>query len=221
MINTDALAGIRLFRGIEPSALGELLSCLGARVADYRKNDLMVEEGDAVDEFGVILSGHARSVKWDASGRVIILTLLERGGEFGVLVAAKQGSVSPVTIQAQDDVSVLFIPYRRLVTRCERSCGSHEALLQNYVGILADKGLELHERINCLLRPSAREKILVYLRRISCEQGSLAVELPLNRGEMASYLNIERSALSRELSAMQRDGLIAYRRNEFLLADER
>jgi CRP-like cAMP-binding protein len=151
---------------------------------------------------------------------VIILTLLEPGGEFGVLVAARTGSTSPVTVQAQDDVSVLFLPFQRLVSPCGRGCGSHETLLRNYIGVLADKGLELHERINCLLRPSAREKILVYLHRVSHEQGSQTISLPFNRNEMASYLNIERSALSRELSAMKRDGLIEYHRNTFRVLPE-
>ena len=48
--------------------------------------------------------------KWDTSCRVIILTLLEKGSEIGVLLAAQPEKESPVSIQAQDDVSVLMIP---------------------------------------------------------------------------------------------------------------
>jgi CRP-like cAMP-binding protein len=213
----QALVGMRLFRGIPAEELTGLLECLGARRKSYAKDEMIIQEGDAVEEFGVIVSGHARSVKWDASGRVIILTLLEPGSEFGVLVAATPGSISPVTIQAQDDVTVLFLHFRSLITRCSKGCARHETLLQNYIIILADKGLELHERINCLLRSTAREKILAYLRRISREQGSPTVELPLNRAEMAAYLNIERSALSRELSRMQSDGILEFERNRFVL----
>ena len=34
---------------------------------------------------------------------------------------------------------------------------------------------------------------------------------------MADYLNLDRSALSKELSAMQRDGLISFSKNQFTL----
>jgi Mn-dependent DtxR family transcriptional regulator len=34
---------------------------------------------------------------------------------------------------------------------------------------------------------------------------------------MAEYLNVERSALSRELSKMKRDGLISYKKNYFVI----
>ena len=56
-----------------------------------------------------------------------------------------------------------------------------------------------------------------YLLRVSCEQQSRTFSIPMNRNEMADYLNIERSALSRELSRMKRDGLIDYHRDSFKL----
>ena len=54
-----------------------------------------------------------------------------------------------------------------------------------------------------------------YLLRVSREQQSRTITIPMNRNEMAEYLNIERSALSRELSCMKRDGLIDYHNNRF------
>ncbi len=97
------------------------------------------------------------------------------------------------------------------------ACPRHEKLLRNYLGIVAEKGLVLHERIDCLLKPSLREKIMNYLLRVSREQQSRTFSIPMNRNEMADYLNIERSALSRELSRMKRDGLIDYHRDSFKL----
>ena len=111
----------------------------------------------------------------------------------------------------------MFIPYDNLVSRCERACPQHETLLKNYIGVVAEKGLVLHERISCLLKPTLREKILAYLLRASREQRSRTFSVSLNRNAMSAYLNIERSALSRELSYMKRDGLIDYHRNSFKL----
>ena len=43
------------------------------------------------------------------------------------------------------------------------------------------------------------------------------ITVPFSREDMAAYIGTDRSALSRELSAMKREGLIDYRKNVFVL----
>lgn len=213
----EDLVQTKLFFGIKSKEIAGLLGCIHARRAEYAKDEMIIAEGSRVHEFGIMLSGHGRSIKWDASDRLIIITLLQKGSEIGVLLAANPEYESPVSVQALDDVSMLLIPYDRLLARCAKACSHHETLLRNYIGIVAEKGLILHERINCLLKPSLRDKILTYLLRVSREQQSRTVSIPMNRNVMSEYLNIERSALSRELSKMKSDGLIDYHKNNFRL----
>lgn len=215
----EDLAQTNLFSGIAADEIPGLLDCIHARRVEYAKGDLIVEEGQSVYECGVMLSGHGRSIKWDAADRLIIVTLLEKGSEIGVMLAASLEHKSPVSVQAQDDVAVLHIPYDRVIARCPKGCPKHEKLLRNYIHIVAEKGLVLHERMDCLLKPTLRDKILTYLLRVSREQQSKTFSIPMNRNAMAEYLNIERSALSRELSNMKRDGLIDYHKNRFRLMD--
>lgn len=189
--------------------------CMKARRINYTNGDIIIEAGVTTDEFGIMLEGSAKSIKWDASGRQVIITMVEKGGAIGALLAASNGRVSPLTVQATSDATVLMFPYKQLLARCEKNCHHHEQLLQRYITIIAEKGLELHERINCLLEPTVREKILTYLYKISHEKNSYEFILPINRNIMAEYLNVERSALSRELSRMKRDGLIDYNKNNF------
>lgn len=214
----EALAQTKLFSGITPNEIVGLLRCVHARRVEYQKGEMIITEGSKVSHFGVMLSGHARSIKWDAADKLIILTLLQSGSEIGVLLAASPEHESPVSVQAQDDVAVLLIRYDRMLALCEKACAGHERLLRNYIGIVAEKGLLLHERIDCLLKPSLRAKIMNYLSRVSHEQQSRMFSIPMNRNEMAEYLNIERSALSRELSCMKRDGWIDYHKNSFKLS---
>ena len=81
--------------------------------------------------------------------------------------------------------------------------------------MVAEKSMVLHERIDCLIRHSVKEKVLAYLNRVAKEQRSYTIKLHLNRNELAQYLNVERSALSRELSRMMDDGIIEYKKNMF------
>lgn len=213
----EDLKQTNLFLDIEPQDIDGLLDCLCTKCTHYVKGDYIIEEGNKIYDFGIVLSGHGRAIKWDPSDRLIVITLLKKGSEIGVILAASLDHKSPVTVQAQDDVLVLQIPFERVLTRCEKACPRHDKLLRNYINIVAEKGLVLHERIDCLLRPTIREKILTYLLRVSSEQQKRIFTIPMNRNVMAEYLNVERSALSRELSYMKRDGIIDYHKNSFRL----
>ena len=42
-------------------------------------------------------------------------------------------------------------------------------------------------------------------------------DLPFNRQQLADYLNLDRSALSKELCRMRDEGLLTFRKNHFVL----
>lgn len=46
-------------------------------------------------------------------------------------------------------------------------------------------------------------------------QDSNKITIPFDRQQLADYLNTDRSALSKELIKMKKDGLIEYRKNVF------
>ena len=47
------------------------------------------------------------------------------------------------------------------------------------------------------------------------EKGSYKFSIPFSRSQLADYLCVDRSALSRELSKMQAEGIISFNKNEF------
>ena len=194
----DVLESAALFAGIKPELIPGLLRCIGAREVKVPKGGRIIKEGEPAAQFGILLSGSGRSVKTYAEGRVILIMLLSPGSK-------------------DEDSSILMVWFAGLMARCAEHCPQHERLIQNYAGVVARKGLILHERSDCLLRPTVREKIMAYLNRASREQGGFSIKLPPDRSAMAEYLNVDRSALSRELSSMKRDGLINYYKSNFEL----
>ena len=79
---------------------------------------------------------------------------------------------------------------------------------------LAQKVLDMNDRVRVLLKHSLREKITAFLDLYKEENGC-GFSVPLSREEMAEYLGCDRSALSRELARMSGDGIIEYNRNSF------
>jgi CRP-like cAMP-binding protein len=206
-----------LFAGIAPNDLEALLGCIHARRREYEKNQMVLREGDKISEIGIVLSGRGRSIKEDLSGKTVIVTLLEKGSLIGVLLAASRERQSPVSVQALEHLTVLFIPIENVLQRCAKVCPRHDRLLRNVLDGIAEKALVLHDRNDCLIKPTVREKVLTYLTREAKAQKSHTLTIPFDRNAMAEYLNVDRSALSRELSQMRKAGLIDFYKNNFRL----
>ncbi|WP_207647646.1 helix-turn-helix domain-containing protein [Butyrivibrio sp. TB] len=52
---------------------------------------------------------------------------------------------------------------------------------------------------------------------LTLSSASDSCTIPFDRQQLADYLNLERSALSKELGKMKKDGLIEVRKNHFIL----
>ena len=72
-------------------------------------------------------------------------------------------------------------------------------------------------RVSFLSEPCLRRRVRLFLQVCRSRQGSDCFRLSLSREEMAAYLAVNRSALSRELSRLQQEGLIEFNRNSFRL----
>jgi CRP-like cAMP-binding protein len=219
MINShiEVLKKSPLFSDFSRKDIQEILNCLDAYILNYRKDEIILSEGDNVENIGIILSGYGRSIKNDLSGKTIIVTLLRPGSPIGILLASNQNRKSPVSIQALDYLCVLFIPFSNVIRKYPKLCRRHEKLLYNIFDNISEKAMILHDRNDCLIKSTIREKVLTYLSMTSKEQESESFYIPFDRNAMAEYLNVDRSALSRELSKMKRDGLIDYYKNQFIL----
>ena len=87
--------------------------------------------------------------------------------------------------------------------------------LNNLLSILATKNVNLNQKIECLSQRTTREKILNYLTGKSIQNNSKTFEIPYDRQGLADYLCVERSAMSVEISKLQKEGLIKTNKNYF------
>lgn len=85
--------------------------------------------------------------------------------------------------------------------------------------VSARKNLSLSRRILHTSPKSIRARVISYLSDQAAREGSLEVTIPFNRQQLADYLEVDRSALSNELSKMQKEGLLTVNRNTFRLPE--
>lgn len=211
------LQGTPLFAGIAPKDLEAALHCLGARVGCYDGGGFVFRAGDPVSRVGIVCRGEVQVIREDVFGNRTILTNLRAGEMFGEVFACAKITRLPVGVVATQESEIALIDYRRIVTSCPSSCAFHTRLIENMLGILAEKNLMLNRRIEIFSARSTRGKLLAYLSIQAREQGTAKFTIPYNRQELADFLAVERSAMSAELGRMRDDGLIRFHRSEFEL----
>ncbi len=204
-----------LFDGISISTLNSILNCIGTTEKEYKRNEFILHEGDNIELIGIVVSGSVKVIKTDLNGNEIIITEVYQGDMFGEIFACADIFHSPVSIYCDIDSSIIFFNYRKIISTCGSACQFHQKLISNMLKIIARKGLYLNQRIDIISRKTLREKIIAYFNFTS--NGLKKFKIPFNREELANFLCADRSALSNELSKMQKDGLIAYNKNEFQL----
>ena len=83
--------------------------------------------------------------------------------------------------------------------------------------IIARHSLALSRRILHVAPKTIRGKVLAYLSDMSERAGTREFDIPFDRQQLADYLGVDRSALSAELSRMQKAELIETNRSHFVL----
>ncbi len=208
---------VSLFEGIQSDELVFLLSCLSVRERSYAKGDCILREGDPVESLGVILSGFVQIVRNDYDGNRMIQSSFGTGALFAESFVCAGVERIPVSVIAAENCDILFIPFNKMMHTCEASCSFHRKLIENMMKVIARKNLLLGMKIEIAGKRTTREKVLAYLVQEKNRSGTVEFRIPYSRTELADFLCVDRSALSRELGRMKEQGLIEYDKNRFTL----
>ena len=211
------LQSTSLFAGISAGELRPLLSELGACIRSYGRGEALVQAGAPSRRVGVVLTGSIEAYRPAPGGARIPITHMGPGGVFGDVLGGSSLD-SPVTVVASAPCEVLLFPYEKLLQ--PDGSAARQRLLQNLVRTISDKYFALDRRVELLICKSLRARISLWLLDEAHRAGSDTFTTPLTRAGLAEYLNCDRSALSRELSRMQHDGLIETWRSSFKLLDK-
>ncbi len=212
----DILRKVKLFDGIHED-LPSLLQCLGSEQKSYDRGEIILMAGQAVSAIGVVLKGEIQIIQEDFNGNRSILTELGPTHIFAEAFASADILESPVTILAKTKSHIMFLGVNRIITTCPSSCSFHNRLIQNLLKILARKNILLSNKNRLLSQRSIREKVLAYLSVQAEKNNSNTFEISFNRNELADFLCVDRSALSRVLSQLQNEKILTVNHKHFIL----
>ncbi len=212
-MDNELLKNTYLFRDFTDNELSEALTFLSAREACYKKGETVIMLGSPITEFAIVLSGGVQISCDDINGNQIIMMSVSKGGMFAESLSVTKSPESPIYAVATEDTRLLWLKIAPILKNSASPLDTK--ITTSFITALAAKCLSMNDRVQILSKKSIREKVITYFSQLSEHTKSDEITVPLSREDMASYLGVERSALSRELSNMQRDGIISYNKNHF------
>lgn len=211
----DILKRNELFANIKEADLNTMLRCLGCRRRSVEKGNFIFLAGETQPALGILLSGNAQIIKEDFEGNSMIIGSLKAGDLFGETYACMGLKVLPVSVKALGKCEVLLMDVTKIVGTCQSACAFHQQLIANLLRIIAEKNIFLSQKMSFLSHKTIRSRLEAYFSSRIQQTGSYNFSIPFTLTELADYLCIDRSAMSRELSRMKAEGILDYRGRNF------
>lgn len=206
-----------LFAGVNPGQIPSMLNCLGARQVSFPRRACLLEPGQPVAAMGLLLAGSASIEQEDFWGNRNLISQIHPGELFAEAFACAGSNLPDIRVIADAPCEVLFLHVSQVLGLCSDSCVHHSQVVRNLLADLAVKNLHFHDKLLHLSQRTTREKLLSYLSAEARRCGSASFAISFTRQQLADYLSVDRSAMSAELSRMQRDGLLRVDRSRFTL----
>lgn len=216
-MDTQQLQQSMLFRGMTELEITKALQVLEAHEKSFQKGETLLIAGTITERMGLVLEGSVTIESNDAWGNRTIISHVGQGQVFAETYALLENEPMLVDVTASEDCRVLFLRSGRIQSLKNSLEPWTLKYITNLLTISMHKNLILSGRSFHTAPKTIRGRVMAYLNSVSLQKHSREFDIPFDRQQLADYLNLERSALSKELGKMQKDKLIFCKKNHFLI----
>lgn len=205
---------INLFENIDEKNKEKILKSLEANHFLFKKNMVILSTLKRENIIVYVESGYLEIIENDYNGNQIIIEEIKNNELFGSMFSSiSNDECDIVTIE---DSQIIVIEYNNIINY-KSNDDFYNQFIQNLLKILSEKIVEKNERIEILSKKSIRNKLLEYFKLMSKKNGSRNIYLPFTFSQLATYLAIDRSAMSRELKNLKEEGFIDIKNRKITL----
>lgn len=212
---------IMFFKGMTDTEISECLMELKYQNKKYKKDEIIMSAGNTTESMGVVLAGSVTIESNDSWGNCTILSHVGTNGFFAETYAMLEEEVMLVDVRANEDCEILFLNLNVIRNNTNYQKLWQYKLVANLLNISIHKNIMLSRRSFHTSPHTIRGKIYSYLNSIELQKHSSEFDIPFDRQQLADYLNVERTALSKELGKMKKEKLIDFKKNHFVIYKER
>ena len=208
-----------LFNGLTDSEIYEFIQHSRPYYISLYLGQTISLEKQYSNMISVVVSGDVLISSTDSNGNKTYIKTFTEGESSGSLYSILDYSNTLIEIEGKEDSEVILIDPDSLYVTDKKIAVIQQKMLVNL--IRSQKGLfnAISERMYCLTQRSIREKILRFLSFCHNSNGSTEFDIPMTREELASYLAVDRAALSRSLGELKKEGIIDFHKNHFIILD--
>ena len=202
------------FYNIDEIDKEQLLKHLETVTFEFPKNNTILEKIKNDNFIGIIIDGLVQIIKTDYNGNRTIIEELSENSMFGSRISSL--SNKEYSIITKEDTRIIIIDYDQIL-RCNVNSNYYNQFIKNLLDITINSVNSKNERIEILTKKTIRNKLLEYFRIVSSKNNSRNIYLPFTFTDLADYLAIDRSAMTRELKYLKEEGFIEIKNKRITL----
>ena len=195
-------------------------SCTKIQIKKVEKNNTITTYIKNTNQIYILASGKADLIKYDVNGNKTIIETLNENDIFGE-VFFPITSNNELFVVAKENCEVISFTFDDIIKKCSRTCKFHEMLKTSLLNLIINKIVTQNIRIELLTKRSIREKLKSYFSSLSNNFSIKTFSIPISYTDLADYLSIDRSAMMRELKALQDDNIILRKGNKITLKSKK
>ena len=212
-MDKDLLKKTVIFRGMNDNELDTALSALKSSEKEFLKDEVILHAGSTTTTMGLVLEGSVRIESNDMWGNRTILSHVGKGHVFAETYAMAKDEPMLVDAVANEKCKILMLRIGSPGAYSQDPSLWRLKVITNILDVFMRKNLILAGRNFHTSPKSIRGRVMAYLNSVSLQEGSNEFDIPFDRQQLADYLNVERTALSKELGKMQKDAFEETLRN--------
>ena len=216
-MDADKIKKTVIFQGMSEREISDALKELNAVTKKYKKGTTILHAGSTTKSMGLVLEGSVTIENNDIWGNKTILSHVGKNQFFAETYGLLADEPMLVDVVANEDCQILFLTIGFLHRGTRKQDAWTVKIMSNLLTISTHKNLMLSGRSFHTAPKSVRGRVLSYLNAMSLQNRSTEFDIPFDRQQLADYLNLDRTSLSKELGRMKREGIIQCRKNHFRL----
>ncbi len=181
------------------------------------KGNYLLLPQEKMEQFAVLLEGKIHILHIFSDGTYSIMDALKPGEVFGADLICTRSRLSPYHAVAAEHSRLMFFPWELFLKEGLLLESLRQKILGRFLLLISNCNMQKEYRLAILSQKGLRERIVTYLTMQADKRHTRSFTIPFSREEMASFLCVNRSALSHELSLMEQEGLLTFRKNSFTL----
>lgn len=180
------------------------------KIQSYKNNEIIVSSGKIHKYSAFVLEGAAQVQKFNSDGVREILGRVYSDSIGWLFTAAPRTTHCDIEIVSHGKSTILFFDFAKIKEDDYKKITIQKKFFKNLFVLFEETELRSLEYQIVLSERTIRKKIMRYLEFRERRDGSSSFRIEGSRQDFADYLSVDKSALSRELNKMKKEGLIDF-----------